>query len=47
MTIERFNEIVGQQLKKTADLLTTKGNEYAPNVDRLAAFKQAADLQQC
>lgn len=46
MTIERFNEIVQQQLRKTADLLTVKGNEYAPNVDRLAAFKQAADLQQ-
>lgn len=46
MTIERFNEIIQQQLRKTADLLTQKGNEYAPNVDRLAAFKQAADLQQ-
>ncbi len=47
MTIERFNAIVEQQLTKTADLLTAKGNEYAPNVDRLAAFKRAADLQQC
>ncbi len=47
MTIERFNEIIQQQLRKTADLLTVKGNEYAPDVDRLAAFKQAADLQQC
>lgn len=47
MTIERFNEIIQQQLRKTADLLTAKGNEYAPDVDRLAAFKQAADLQQC
>lgn len=46
MTIERFNEIIQQQLRKTADLLTVKGNEYAPDVDRLAAFKQAADLQQ-
>lgn len=46
MTIERFNEIIQQQLRKTADLLTAKGNEYAPDVDRLAAFKQAADLQQ-
>lgn len=46
MTIERFNEIVQQQLRKTADLLTVKGNEYASDVDRLAAFKQAADLQQ-
>lgn len=46
MTIERFNEIIQEQLRKTADLLTQKGNEYAPNVDRLAAFKQAADLQQ-
>ena len=46
MTIERFNEIIQQQLRKTAELLTVKGNEYAPDVDRLAAFKQAADLQQ-
>lgn len=46
MTIERLNEIVQQQLRKTVDLLTVKGNEYAPDVDRLAAFKQAADLQQ-
>ena len=46
MTIERFNEIIQQQLRKTADLLTVKGNEYAPDIDRLAAFKQAADLQQ-
>lgn len=46
MTIERFNEIIQRQLRKTADLLTVKGNEYAPDVDRLAAFKQAADLQQ-
>lgn len=46
MTIERFNEIVQQQLRKTADLLTVKGNEYASDVDRLAAFKLAADLQQ-
>ena len=47
MTIERFNEIIQQQLRKTAELFTVKGNEYAPDVDRLAAFKQAADLQQC
>ena len=38
MTIERFNEIIQQQLRKTAELLTVKGNEYAPDVDRLAAF---------
>lgn len=47
MNITRFNDIVAKQLSKTADLLTQKGNEYAPDVDRLAAFKQAADLQQC
>lgn len=47
MNIKRFNDIVAKQLSKTADLLTQKGNEYAPDVDRLAAFKQAADLQQC
>lgn len=47
MTIERFNEIIQQQLRKTADLLTAKGKGYAPDVDRLAGFKQAADLQQC
>lgn len=47
MNITRFNNIVAKQLSKTADLLTQKGNEYAPDVDRLAAFKQAADLQQC
>lgn len=47
MNITRFNDIVAKQLSKTADLLTQKGNEYAPDVDRLAAFKQAAALQQC
>lgn len=46
MTIERFNEIIQQQLRKTADLLTAKGTEYDPDVDRLASFKRAADLQQ-
>ena len=46
MTQEKFNSIVTNQLTKIEDLLLSKGKEYAPSVDRLAAFKHAADLQQ-
>ena len=47
MTIDRFNTIINQQLTKSSDVLTQKGKEYAPDADRLAAFKTAADLQRC
>lgn len=47
MTQTQFNEIVTKQLTKTTETLCKKGNEYAINTDRLVAFKQAAELQQC
>lgn len=46
MTQERFNKVIVDQLSKTEALLVSKGKEYAPAADRLAAFKHAADLQQ-
>ena len=47
MTQAKFNEIITKQLAKTTETLTKKGTEYAINEDRLVAFKQAAELQQC
>lgn len=47
MTLDKFNESVGNQLGYCANLLTTKGKEYAPDaeIDRLACFKVAGVLQ--
>lgn len=52
MTQERFSELIQAQMNKCLSLLSTKGEEYAPEVgtrvevgDRLAHFKQAAALQ--
>lgn len=47
MNNTQFNTIINQQLLKASELLTQKGKEYAPDADRLIAFKMAAGLQQC
>lgn len=44
MTPDIFESIVNTQVKHCTDLLLSKGQEYAPGVDRLAAFKKAAGL---
>ena len=44
MKIDVFNKVVKEQLLYCEQLLTGKGEEYAPdsNIDRLAHFKKAA-----
>ena len=45
MTPNIFNQSVTVQMSHCMELLCSKGKEYAPGVDRLAAFKKAAALQ--
>lgn len=45
MTPEQFDLAVKRQVSHCLDLLCSKGEEYAPGADRLAAFKKAAALQ--
>lgn len=47
MTVNQFDRIVNEQINRCGDLLESKGKEYAPGADRLAAFKKAAALQNC
>lgn len=44
MNIQDFNAIVDATVKRTADLLISKGEEYAGSADRLANFKRGAGL---
>lgn len=45
MTVHDFDECITGQVNRCLQLLVSKGNEYAPGEDRLAAFKSAAALQ--
>lgn len=46
MTIENMDKVIQDQLSYCQDLLVKKGKEYADNnIDRLQAFKTAAQLQ--
>lgn len=47
MNAKTFDDTVQRQVQHSLDLLCAKGTEYAPGVDRLAAFKKAAALQGC
>lgn len=42
-----FKQVVGETLVRTADLLVSKGEEYAGSADRLANFKRGAQLTGC
>ena len=46
MNIDRFNEVVEAQIKRSTDVLCNKAKEYATE-DRLHNFKVAAELQGC
>lgn len=43
MNRTRFDELVAETVKQTADLLISKGAEYANDADRLANFKRNAE----
>ena len=45
MTPDNFTESINRQIKHCLALLTVKGQEYAPDIDRLAAFKKAGAFQ--
>ena len=45
MTIDKFNQVVNEQLEICRDLLTKKGIEYSFSDDRLNSFKVGAALQ--
>lgn len=45
MTTEYFDRVVEEQIAYCEELLLSKGQEYAPDRDRLAAFKKAAALE--
>lgn len=45
MTNEKFSEVVTAQLQACKSLLTSKGEEYSLDTDRLIAFRRAAALQ--
>lgn len=47
MAPNAFEESIKAQVDHCLELLVDKGREYAPGVDRLAAFKKAAALQNC
>lgn len=47
MSNNTFTDIIAKQMDLCGNLLISKGEEYAPDVDRLAAFRKAAALQQC
>ena len=47
MTVNDFDECITCQVNHCLQLLVSKGDEYAPGKDRLAAFKSAAALQSC
>jgi len=44
MNIEDFNNLVDSTVRSAAELLITKGEEYAGSADRLANFKRGAKL---
>lgn len=46
MNIEKFNQVIEEQMKRSTDLLIVKAKEYATD-DRLHNFKIASALQQC
>lgn len=43
MNAKEFNDLVDQTLKQTAELLKSKGSEYASDADRLINFKKGAE----
>jgi hypothetical protein len=45
MKIDRFNEIVFDQMARCTTVLKTKGDEYALGSDRLEHFKDSASAQ--
>ena len=45
MHAAQFNEILEAQIKTCVDMLGSKAEEYADDVDRLANFKKAAALK--
>jgi hypothetical protein len=45
MTLARFNEIVGGQVRHCLDTLESKGREYSLSADRLDHFKDSATEQ--
>lgn len=47
MNQQEFKAVVEGTLERTADLLVTKGEEYAGSEDRLANFKRGAALTGC
>lgn len=46
MKVDRFQEIINEQLQYCLDVLVFKADEYATS-DRLHNFKMAANLQGC
>lgn len=47
MNQQDFKTLVEATLERTADLLVSKGEEYAGSADRLANFKRGAALTGC
>jgi hypothetical protein len=45
MTPEQFNNVLDQRIQLTRDLLASKAEEYAPDVDRLRNFKLGGVIQ--
>ena len=45
MTLDRFNEIVDNQMNHCAKVLAEKGKEYVFSADRLDHFKNSAEEQ--